>query len=1041
MKKIKLCRSRNSLCSLKKFVTVLVCICYFACPDVSFAGIAENAQQSFRVRGTVADDSGEPLIGVSVKVKGVASIGTVTNLDGQYTLDLPDKSARLTFSYIGYETIEEAVAGRSIVNITLTAEVGELEEVTVVGYGTQKKVSVSGSIAAIPPTELQKVATTSLPNAISGKLPGVMTRQTSGEPGFDAATVYIRGMATFNNKAPLILVDGVERDMSNISMEEVESFSVLKDASATAVYGVRGANGVIIITTKKGKLGKPQISLRLEGARLNNLSTRNYINGYEYALLMNEGYRHVGQPNFYSEEELEKFRTGSDPYLYPNVDWISETLKEHSYQSINNLSISGGSDLIRYYTNIGYSVQDGIFVEDPSINYDTNANMQRINYRSNVDISLSKTFSIEVGIGGIIDDRRYPGGGSSAIMNALQNTSPILFPVKNPDGSPGGSPVYAGSNPWANATQSGYSDDRICTIQSTFGAKWDLSSITPGLSIGGKYAYDFYTYDKMLRYKQFAVREYLGKDPGTGEDMYNEVRPELPLGTPDNSQTRSNRASYLEGVINYDRTFGVHGVTAMLLYNQRNYVNLKPNDEISSLPQRNQGLAGRVTYNYNNTYFAEFNAGYNGSENFPKGQRMGFFPSVSLGYLISNESFWKIPFVDFFKIRGSYGQAGNDLVNGQRFLYLTTINTEGAGQDYYWGGAWYRGYVENKMGNPNITWEVATKANLGVDLHVWNNKISLQVDVFHEDRDNILLPREGSIPWFAGFQSVSVPYGNLGKVTNQGMDGLLEFHDKTSSGLSYSFRTNFSYAHNEVIENDEPTPLYANESGIGHRLSQPFGLIAEGFFTSEEDIDSWYDQTQLGGRPRIGDIKYRDVNGNGVIDPHDVTAIGYARDPEIMFGFGGTLAYKGFDFSIYFTGAANTSTFFEGRSFYPFEMGSGAFNMYKEYYDNRWIPDESLEYNLANAKYPAATDGANANNFRRSTVWQKDASYLRLKNMELGYTLPGKLVNRVSMSNVRVFANGTNLYTWDRINSVIDAESDNWYPIQMALNFGIQINF
>ncbi len=1041
MKKFELRKNRKRLS--KHILIAFLLTCFFTIQE-TYAGskeAQESTQENSRVRGIVSDDKGEPLIGVSISVKDNPSIGTSTDVDGQYVLDLPSKSVWLVFSYIGHITIEEAVAGRSIVNVTMKEELTELEEVTIVGYGTQKKVSISGSISSLPPKELQKISTMSLPNAISGKLPGVFTRQVSGEPGFDAAVVYIRGMATFNNNAPLVLVDGIERDMSNLSMEEIESFSVLKDASATAVYGVRGANGVIIITTKKGKLGKPQISLRMEGAMLNNLSTRNYIDGYQYASLMNEAFRHVGKTEPWTAEQLEKFRTGSDPYLYPNVDWISETLKERSFQSINNLSISGGNDLIRYYTNLGYSIQDGIFVEDPNLNYSTNANMQRINYRSNVDISLSKSFSLELGIGGIIDDRRYPGGGSSAIFQGLRDTSPIIFPVKNPDGSPGGSPVYVGSNPWANATQSGYSDDRISTIQSTFGAKWDLSSIiTPGLSVSGRYSYDFYTYDKVLRYKQFAVKQYLGKDPDTGEDMYNEVRPELPLGAPDTQQTKSNRAAYLEGMINYERTFGLHGITAMLLYNQRNYVNLKPTDEISSLPQRNQGLAGRVTYNYNNTYFAEFNAGYNGSENFPKGNRMGFFPSFSVGYLISNEEFWKIHFIDNLKLRGSYGQAGNDNVNGQRFLYLTTVNTAGAGQDYYWDGSWYRGYVENKIGNPNITWEVSTKLNVGIDLG-FLHKLSLQVDYFHEDRNNILLSRENSLPWFAGFQPSSIPYGNLGKIKNQGFDGVLEFKDQIKSGFSYSFRTNVSFAHNEVIENDEPVPLYAYESRKGHRLGQPWGFIAEGFFTSEEDIDNWYDQTSLGGRPRVGDIKYQDLNEDDKIDSHDQKAIGYARNPELMFGFGGTAAYKGFDFSIYFTGATRTSTFFEGRSFYPFEMGAGSFSIFQEYYDKRWIPDETQEYNLAHAKYPAATDGANANNFRRSTIWIKDASYIRLKNMEVGYTFPAKLINQVGLSNARLFVNGTNIYTWDKINNVIDAESDNWYPIQMALNFGLQVNF
>lgn len=989
--------------------------------------------KSIKVTGTVKDEAGITLPGVNVVVKGTI-IGTITNADGQFTLDAPSDGV-LLFTYVGFGTLEQPINGKENFEIVMTEGDTKLEEVVVVGYGTQKKVSVVGSISNIAPKTIKQTATTSLPNALSGRMPGIITRQTSGEPGFDAASIYIRGIATWGEKAPLVLVDGIERSINSVNPDEVESLSVLKDASATAVYGVKGANGVILINTKRGKQGKPQVSFRTESAILTSLAERNYIDGHEYASLMNEGLANVGKGPRWSGEELEKFRTGSAPYLYPNVDWIDQVLKKNSYQTINNLSVTGGNEIVRYYVNLGYSMQTGIYKTDKNNPHNTNAKVSRYNYRSNVDINLTRDLVVELGVGGIIDDRNYPGAGAAGIFNGLRDTGPIAFPVTNPDGSISGLPTYIGSNPWGQSTQTGYSDEHLTTIQSTAGLNWDLSRlVTKGLSVKGHFSFDFYHANKALRYKNFGIKQYIGTNDQTGEDVYITHREDVAMGY--NVDQNSNRAIYMDFSLNYQRTFDKHSVSGMLLMNRRQYDNLAAGTSIMNLPYRSQGLAMRATYDYGQRYFIEFNAGYNGSENFPKGKRMGFFPAVSLGWLVSGESFWNDNIISNLKLRFSHGEVGNDQIGGDRFLYLTKMD-QNLEQVYYFGQDQikWNGIIESKIGYNNVTWETAVKTNLGLDLGLWKDRLSLQMDFFYEKRKGILMQRQ-SVPTGAGFLAASVLWGNLGKAENKGFDALLEFKDRTASGLFYSLRGNVTFARSKVLENDKADPLYANLSEIGHPIGQPFGLVAEGFFKSEEDIDNWYDQTLLGGRPIPGDVKYKDINGDKIIDSNDQCAIGYTREPELVFGFGGTIEYKGFDFSAYFTGAARTSTFFEDRTFWPFANGMGFFNVFKEIYDNRWTPETANS-----ARYPVVTEGFNAQSMRRSTVWQKDASYLRLKNLEIGYTLPKKVVSKIKINNLRVFVNGTNLYTWDKINHTIDPESDNWYPIQRAVNFGLAVDF
>ncbi len=993
------------------------------------------AQEAFKVRGNVADANREPVIGASVKVKGTQT-GTVTDADGNYEITTR-KNATLVFSSLGFVSQEIPVNRSGIINVTLQEQTGKLDEVVVVGYGTQKKISVTGAVSNISTKDLVRQSTPSLSNTLGGQIPGLITRQATGEPGYDQASVYIRGFGTWTNRAPLVLVDGIERDMNTINTEEVESISVLKDASATAVYGVRGANGVILITTKKGTMGKPKITLRTEFATLHGLRYPEYIDAAEYASLTNEARRNVGMQNMaYTDEEIELYRDGSSPYLYPNVNWVDKILKKNTTQSITNLNISGGNEIVRYFVNVGYTTQSGLYHDNGDNAYSTNARINRYNYRSRVDVNLTKDLSVELGVGGIIQNRNFPGRSQYDIFTAVRMTPALSFPYKNPDGTPGANPTYVGNNPWAMVTQSGYETQNWNTLQGTFSVHWDLSSlVTKGLSVNGRFAYDHYYSNNKVYGKDYEVKQYVGDD-AEGNAIYNILRNENIKNVTLNES--ANRAIYYEVSANYDRSFGPHNVAGMFLFNRRDYVDLRNTNRVGSVPYRRQGIAGRVSYNYKTRYFAEFNFGYNGSEQFPPGKRFGFFPSISLGYAINNEGFWNQNWaVSTLKLRGSYGEVGNDISGSDRFLYLTTMNMDtSAGHMGKDGNSYQVGITEGQIGTPNVTWEKSKKLNVGVDLGFFHDALTLNLDYFSEKRSGILLQR-GTIPVLAGFSGASTPRGNLGKAENHGFEAALEMKKTLKNGLFYSLRGNFSFARNKIIENDEPHPKYEYQDARGRRIDQTFGLVAIGFFKDQDDINNSPKQ-MFQSVVRPGDIKYKDVNGDNVVDEYDRVAIGDPRTPEIMFGFGGTVAWKGFDASLFFTGAAKTSFFLEGSTVYPFQSGEGTWNVLREVYDNRWTPSTA-----ATAKYPIVINGNSPNNYQTSTMYMRNGSYLRLKSAEVGYTFKGAFVDRMWMDSIRLFCNGQNLATFDYIK-IVDPESNNGvgnYPLQMTINFGVQINF
>lgn len=1016
---------------IKPFLIALVCIGNLMCL---------NAQSQRQITGRVMDESGELLIGVNVLEVGTTN-GAVTDINGTYTIVVTTHNPVLRFTYVGFIEREVRVGSEGILDVSMSEDIGALEEVVVIGYGSQTKATLTGSISQVSTQTIERVASPTLSTTLGGMLPGIITRQSSGEPGYDSAELLIRGVGTWTgNRQPLVLVDGIERDINILNSQEIESFTILKDASATAVYGVRGANGVILINTKRGRIGKPKVTLRTEFANLHGLRFPDYINGFEFASLMNEAVAHgTGSTDNlpWSEADLLNFKSGADPYSYPSVNWTDEVLKRNAFQTINNLSISGGNDIVRYFVNVGYTMKEGLYKRDPQYKYNTNSMSSRYNFRSNVDVNLSKELTAELGLGGIIEDRTYPGHGAPMIFNSMKKISPINFPKQNPDGSPGGGVSYLQDNPWALSTQSGYDKQFRNTLQGTFRLGWDLSTlVTQGLSVSAKFSYDFYYFNSTVRRIDYEVKQYLGRDEVTGEDRYNVVRPQGSMGYY-TVQDPINRSYYYETAINYERRFDKHLLSGLFLFNRNDHIHLSAGSSMYNLPYRRQGWVGRATYDFDHRYLLEFNFGFNGSENFPEGSKYGFFPSASTGWVISNEQFWNQKIINHLKIRGSYGLVGNDQIGGDRFLFLSSVNKAVNGYFYGMSQQYVEGWTEDKIGVSNVTWETAKKLDLGFDLEMFNGIVSLQADYFNENREGILL-RRGVVPNITGMTSNQIPWANLGKVKNRGFDGKIEIRNTTSSGLYYSFTANATLAKNTIIEDDSPIPRYEYQNTRGKRIDQPFGLVALGFFEDQDDIDNSPRQNFM-AVVRPGDVKYQDVNNDGVIDDFDRVAIGYARTPELMFGFGGTVAYKGWDLTLNFTGAARTSTFLDMEGMWPFQLEYPNYNVMREYYDNRWVSGADN----SNAKYPAVINGNNPNNYRTSTLYMKDASYVRLKVAEVGYNFPKPVAESLSIEGLRVFINGTDLLTFDKLK-VIDPESNygtGGYPRQSVLNIGAQVNF
>lgn len=1006
--------------------------------------------QSRQVTGVVKDPAGETIIGASVLEKGTTN-GTITDFDGNFSLNVSSDKAVLVISYVGYKTQEISIAGKNSLIVTLPEDTETLEEVVVVGYGAQKKESVVGAISQVSSKELLSSPAANVSQAIAGKISGVITTQTSGAPGSDDTQINIRGRATFaGDGSPLILVDGVERSFSQIAPDDIESISVLKDASATAVYGVRGANGVMLITTKRGKEQKPEVNLTANWQIQSPTRKDTYLDSYQSVTLLEEALANDGLPSQFSANDIEMYRksvagqlNGLEAMLYPNVDWYDQVLKSSAPAQRYNVSVRGGTKRMRYYASGEFYDQKGLVknLSQDMYGNSSSPSYRRYAFRANMDLFLTKDLTFSVNFGTRFEERRgsntNESNNYSETFYELNHTPGWLFPVSyEVQNGESTRTLYGGSSQYQNnivgrLAQGGYYRATNTINETNFIVDYKLGWLTEGLSAKGMVSFDYDSYYKRLFSADFATYELNDRDNYTQIDAYNRFNTDGELAY--NKATSTTYKLYMEAQLNYARSFGKHDVTAMVLYNQNDY---RYNSELA---KRYQGLVGRLTYGYDDRYLAEINAGYNGSENFIKGKRFGFFPAFSVGWRVSNEAFMEDTqnWLNNLKLRASYGQVGNDIykVNGvdQRFLYeekWSQINN-----DYYFGSAGTTGIFEAQYPNLFVTWERAHKYNFGIEFGLWNGLLNGNIDFFHEKRNNILTQYLSRPQWVG----VALAAGNLGETKNSGYEIELKHANHIGNDFNYSVGLTYSHASNEIVSMDEPASKTDYRKREGHPINQYFGLVCDGFVT-QADIDGGNLPVSTFGTVKAGDLKYRDMNKDGFIDERDETFIGYSDIPENTFALTLGANYKGWGFSVMFQGVDHVSRYYDAEAMFAF-VGGGKV---KEHHLDRWNPAVSEAENLARAKYPLLHyDSYGDHNQRGNSFFLKNGAFVRLKNIELSYTLPQNWIKVVGMSDCRLYVNANNLITWDHLDDLTDPESNgsNRYPIMKTVNFGVNIKF
>ena len=1017
------------------------------------------AQESIVVTGVVTDTNKEPMIGVNVSISNIPGLGAITDLNGKYSIKMPPYH-KLVFTYIGFEKVEVLVKEQRTVNVTMKeASAREIDEVVITGTGAQKKLTVTGAITNVDVDVLKANPSGSMANALAGNVPGILAMQTSGKPG-SVSEFWIRGISTFGaSNSALVLVDGFERSLDEINVEDVESFSVLKDASATAIYGSKGANGVVLITTKHGKAGKINISAKAE--TFYNMLTQvpDFVDGYTYASMANEAKITRNLEPLYKADELEIFRLGLDPDLYPNVNWIDELLRKGSWSTRATLSMNGGGNTARYYVSGSYLDQQGMYKVDKALkDYNTNANFRRWNYRMNVDIDITKSTLLKVGVSGSLQKANDSGVGSDAIWTALMGYNAIMVPKLYSNGYV---PAYGNDNgdrfnPWVQATMTGYRENWKNNIQTNVTLEQKLDFITKGLRFVGRFGYDTENNNWINRRKwpeQWKAKRFRATD---GTLDYDRVAEERKMFQESGSDGLRNE--FFEAELHYSRGFKHHHLGGTLKYNQSSKIKTVGlgDDLKQGIARRNQGLAGRFTYNWNYRYFIDFNFGYTGSENFAAGHRFGFFPAISGAWNIAEESLIKkhLKWMNMFKIRYSYGKVGNDNLGNTRFPYLydietmtkkdgdKTVDTGGYNFGDYTFDRYYGGMRYSSLSSPNVTWEIATKHDLGIDFSFFNDKLSGSVDYFNEKREGIYMLRE-YLPGIVGLESN--PSANVGKVTSEGFDGHFTFRQKLGA-VGLTIRSNITYSKNEIVDRDEENNYYWYKMQKGHRVNQARGLISLGLFKDYDDIRNSPVQDFDGYKVMPGDIKYKDVNGDGKIDGNDQVAIGATTKPNLIYGFGIAANWKGLDVNLHFQGAGKSTYFIDGSTVHMFKLGDGWGNVLSEMANsNRWISadisgDPATEN--PNAEYPRLSYGPNSNNYQQSTYWLRNGSYLRLKTVEVGYTLPTQLVNKVHFNTVRIFFVGTNLLTWSAFklwDPEMGSTDGKRYPLSKNLSLGISV--
>lgn len=1033
----------------------------------------QQSGKTYTIKGVVLDFNNEPVIGASVFIPGT-NIGVATDMDGNYTLKVPANAKTIEFTYIGYEKKVVPFNPKNL-NVFRVVTMKEdsgiaLEDVTVVAFAKQKKESVLGSVSTIKPAEL-KTTSSNLTTGFAGKLAGVVAYQRSGEPGEDNAEFFIRGVTTFGTgKAdPLILIDNIEltsSDLARLNTDDIASFSILKDATATALYGARGANGVILVTTKEGTEGKMKLSFRVETSFSAPSKEVEIADPLTFMKLHNEAVRTRNPDGAlpYLESAIAAREKGLNPMVYPMVDWKDMLFKDFTTNYRGNLSLSGGGRVARYYVALSYAKDNGILKQVPSNLFDNNIKLDKYTVRSNVNINLTKTTELGVRVSGTFDSYQGPISGGAQVYSQAIKASPVLFPAMYaPDaanqhisypmfGNYGTSANYL--NPYAEMAR-GYKEYENTVVLAQLELKQDFSFITQGLKgrllgnvtrtsyydIQRSYVPFYYAMDSYDKTKDEYVLSALNPDAGTDYLGYS----------PGSKKVGSSL--YLEASVSYDRTFvDKHNVSGMLVYTVREAKNGNESTLQKSLPTRNLGLAGRFTYGFSDRYFAEFNFGYNGSERFDKSHRWGFFPSGGLGWVVSNEKFWAdkpiSKVINMLKLKGSYGLVGNDNIsdNNNRFFYLSEVTMGDSKRNMVFGTNFDKGYNGISIGryaNPKIGWEISHKLNVGFEMKLFND-LEIQAEYFKERRTNILQER-ADIPTLMGFQAPI--RANIGEAKGQGVDISLDYSHIFNKNWWATVRGNFTYASSEFSEYEEPdysaTPW---RSKIGSKLSQTYGYIAERLFVDDEDVAN--SPKQQFGEYTAGDIKYKDINHDGIIDEQDIVPIGYPTTPEIIYGFGFSVGYKDFDFNCFFQGSARSSFFIDPLRITPFaqpydpdnELGGKQANnaLLQVIADNHWSEANQNMY----AFWPRLSNTAINNNNQSSTWWLRDGTFLRMKSAEIGYTLPKRLTSKAKLENLRIYISGTNLFNISKFK-IWDTEMGNnglGYPVQRVFNIGIQLS-
>lgn len=1049
------------------------------------AKVQATQSNKITVSGTVLDKTtNDPLIGVSVVVKGVANVGTITDMDGKFTLKLPYAEAPLVFSYLGYQPQEIVPGAKKELTVLLQEDTKALQEVVVVGYTKQRKETMIGSVATITTKDLTQSPTANINNALAGRLPGLIVNQyAGGEPGVDQSELFIRGKATYGNQSAIVIVDGIERDMSYLAPDEIETFTILKDASATAAYGIRGANGVIVITTKRGKAAeKATVNLKASIGINQPIGFPEYLGSADYATLYNEARLNdakmtgadISSLNLFSQQAIDNFRRAkgdnSDGLGY-DWDYYDFAFKPGLQEDVS-LSIRGGTDKVRYYVLANYFSQGGNYKYSNAGEYDSQTKFTRYNFRSNIDININRYLSTRLDLGARITDRNAPGTTAGRLMTICATQPPYLpilveenahpqneeYIQQNPRGMLYGDNIYR-YNLLGELSRTGYLNEKNTYLNGSFAMNLDMEFLTKGLKAEVMFSYDAsegrWINRKLDTYKD-GYREYPKYAtfmPIEGSDAYmagghytgayktgNKYDIDQTIGN-GFSHNASDGRTYIQARLDYNRLFSNrHEVTAMLLANRGNRT---VNNELA---YHSQGITGRFAYYYNQKYLMEFNFGYNGSENFAPGKRYGFFPAGSIGWVVSEEEFMKkASWIDFLKVRASYGLVGSDNVSS-RFPYLAFY---GGGSGYDFGnnfGTNVGGTSEGNLANANLTWEKARKLNVGIDFTTLNQRLALTIDAFYEYRFDIITDMNSDgIMGYPDIVGKDAALQNLGEVSNRGVDIELSWNDKIGKDFRYYIRPNLTFSRNRLEYKAEVARKNSWRKETGKRLYENFVYVFDHFVADQEEADRL---NKIGYQPWgqliPGDVVYKDLDRNGVIDDEDRTAMGNPRSPELMFGIPFGFQYKNFDFSVLLQGATKSSILLNGAAVFDFpQFEQDKIGRVKKMHLDRWTPETA-----ATAKYPALHYGTHDNNKNgNSSLFLYDASYLRLKNVEIGYNVSPKLLRKFHVQQARIYVQGLNLLTFDKLGDVdIDPETKSgdgasWYPIQKVFNFGIDITF